>query len=70
MFGLIWLALLGLIASLNSPNRGYGPPPAVHPLPPLTPPPNPPPTYTLIRTTHDITVVVKKVVQNPAVLTS
>ena len=30
----LWLALLGFIASPNSPNRGFNPPPAAHPLPP------------------------------------
>ena len=27
----LWLALLGLTAALNNPNRGYNPPPAIHP---------------------------------------
>ena len=35
----IWLALLGLIASLNTPNRGFNPPLASHPSPPACPPP-------------------------------
>ena len=55
----LWLALLGLIASPNSPNRGFNLPPADHP-------PRPP----LIRATRDIIVVVNKVAQNPAVLAS
>ena len=38
MFGPIWLALLGLIASPNSPNEGFNPSPAFHPPPPPTPP--------------------------------
>ena len=43
----LWLALLSLIATPNSPNRGYNPPPVAHP--------------PLIHATRDITVVVKKV---------
>ena len=35
----IWLALLGLIANLNTPNRGFNPPPPSHPPPPTCPPP-------------------------------
>ena len=56
----LWLALLRLIATPNSPIGKYNPPPASHP-------PSPP-THPLIRAIRDITVVVKKVAQNPAVL--
>ena len=38
------LALLGLIVTPNSPNRGYNLPPAGHHLP--NPPPSHPPLYT------------------------
>ena len=54
----LWLALLGLIATPNSPIERCIPPPASHP-------PHP-----LICAIRDITVVVKKVAQNPAVLAS
>ena len=37
MFGPM-LALIGLIASPNSPNKGFNPPPASHSPPPPTPP--------------------------------
>ena len=57
------LALLGLIATPNSPIGRYNPPLAVHP-------PHPSPAQPLKHVIHDITVVVKKVVQNPAVLAS
>ena len=65
----LWLVLLGLIATPNSPIGRYGLPPASHPPRPLHPP-TPPPAHPLIRAIHDITVVVKKVAQNPAVLAS
>ena len=52
------LALLELIASPNSPNRGFNPSLAAHPPPPLTPTDLP-----LIRTTGDITVVVKNLLK-------
>ena len=52
----LWLALFGLIATPNSPIGRYNPPLASHP--------------PLIHGIHDITVVVKKVSQNPAVLAS
>ena len=58
----IWLALLGLIASPNSPNRGFSLPPSAHP--PLLL------THPLIHATCDIIVVVIKYTQNPAVLAS
>ena len=51
----LWLALLGHIATPNGPVGGFNPPPASHPL---------------IHAIRDITVVVKKVAQNPAVLAS
>ena len=47
-----------------SSNERYNSPPAAHPPPP--PPTHPPP----LCPTHDIPVAVKKVAQNPAVLTS
>ena len=56
--------LCRLIASPNSPNKKFNPPPAAHHSPPLTPP------HPLTHATHDITVVVKKSAQNPAVLAS
>ena len=40
----LWLALLGLIATPNSPVGWCNPPPASHPPPPPTPPPSHPPT--------------------------
>ena len=40
----LWLALLGPIASSNSPNGGFNPPPAFHPPPSPAPPACPPPT--------------------------
>ena len=48
------------------------PPPPTHSPTPTThpPPPPPPPTHPLIRAICDITVAVKKVAQNPAVLAS
>ena len=69
VFGPIWLALLGFIASSNSLNGGFNLPPAVQPSPPSTPSHSPtlPP---LICATCDFTVVVKKVAQNPALLAS
>ena len=75
----LWLALLGLVATPNSPIGRYNLLPASHPLPSTHPtplpshPPNPtplPPTHPLIHAIHDIIVVVKKVAQNPAVLVS
>ena len=51
----LWLALLGLMATPDGPVGRCGPPPASHPL---------------IHAIRDITVVVKKVAQNPAVLAS
>ena len=57
------LAPLGLIATPNSPVGRCNPPPASHP-------PTPPPPTPLIHAIRDITVVVKKVAQNPAVLAS
>ena len=64
----LWLTLLGLTASPNGPKGGFNQPPAVHPpLLPTSPFPSHPP---LIRTTHDITVVVKKVPQNSEMLAS
>ena len=33
-FGPIWLAVLGSIASQNTPNKSFNPPPAAHPPPP------------------------------------
>ena len=62
----LWLALLGLIATPNSPVGRCNPPPASHP----PPPPTPPPSHPLIHAIRDITAVVKKVAQNPAVLAS
>ena len=53
----LWLALCRLIASPNSPNKKFNPPPAAHHSPPLTPP------HPLTHATHDITVVVKKVLK-------
>ena len=53
------------VATPNSPNGRVNPPPASH----LPPPPNPP-THPFIRAIRDITVVVKKVAQNPKVLAS
>ena len=49
------------------PNGRCNPPSASHPPPP--PPPRPPP-HPLIHAIPDITVTVKKVTQNPAVLAS
>ena len=62
------LEFLGLIATPNSPNGKYNLPPAspassTHPTPF-------PPAHPLIHAICDITVVVKKVAQNPAVLAS
>ena len=34
----LWLTFLGTIASPNSPNGGFNPPPATHALPPAAPP--------------------------------
>ena len=42
----LWLALLGLIATPNSPIGRYNRPLASHPPPPPTPPPLPPTPYT------------------------
>ena len=53
----LWLTLLGVIATPNSPIRMYSPPPAARP-------------PTVLCTICDITVVLKKVAQNPAVLLS
>ena len=61
----LWPALLGHIATPNGPVGAFNPPPASHPPPPPTPP-----THPLIHAICDITVVVKKVAQNPAVLAS
>ena len=55
MFGL-WLALLGPIASPNSLNGRFSLPPASQP-----------PTHPLQHAISDITVVLKKVAENPAV---
>ena len=52
----LWLALLGLIATPNSPVGRCNPPPASHPTPL---PPRPP----LIHSIRDITVAVKKAAQ-------
>ena len=65
----LWLALLGPIATPNSPIGRCNPPPASHSSLPTTPPP-PTPAHPLIRAIRDITVVVKRVAQNPAVLAS
>ena len=84
MFGRMpWLTLFGLIGSPNSLNKGFNLLPAAHPPPSHTPflshlpithfiplPPPPPSTPFYIHATHDITVVVKKVTQNIAVLAS
>ena len=60
------MELLGLIASLNSPNGRYNQPLAAYqPLPPTSPPPTHP---QIIRATHNIKVTVKNVAHNPAVL--
>ena len=53
--------------SLNPPSASHPPPPTPQPRQPLPPPPIPHP---LIRAICDITVAVKKVAQNPAVLAS
>ena len=70
----LWLALLRLIATPNSPVGWCNPPLASHPPPPPTHPLHPPtpfpPAHPLIHAIHDVTVVVKKVAQNPAVLAS
>ena len=66
------------MATPNGPVGGFGPPPASGPPAPSTHPPNPlppptshpPPPHPLIHAIRDITVVVKKVAQNPAVLAS
>ena len=58
----IWLALLALIASPNSPNRGFNLPPSAHHLLPLTLP--------LVHATHIIIVIMIKDSQNLAVLAS
>ena len=50
------MALLELIASLNSPNGGFNPPPASHP-----PLPSPVPDHLLKHAISDITVVLKNV---------
>ena len=84
MFGLMpWLTLFGLIGSPNSPNKGFNLPPAAHPPPSHTPflshlphhrlhpsPTSPTIHPFYIHATDDITVVVKKVTQNIAVLAS
>ena len=62
---MIFLALLALIASPNTHNRGFNLPSAAHiPSPPSLP------AHALILVMCDITVDVKKVTQNPAVLAS
>ena len=61
----IWLALLGLIASPNGLNGGFNLPPAAQPSSPLTPPLPPPICATLY-----ITVIEKKVAQNSEVYVS
>ena len=59
----VWLAFLGLIASLNSLNREYDlPPPAQLFLPPSSP--------SLPHSTCDITVAVKHIAQNTKALAS
>ena len=52
----------------NSPVGSFNPPSAFHPPQPLTPPLLP--VHSLICAIRDVTVVVKKVAQNPAVLAS
>ena len=60
------LSMFGLMAGISWTHsysyRGFILPLAIHP--PL------PPAHPLIRATHNITVVVKKVAQNPAMLAS
>ena len=65
----LWLALLamGPIASPNSPNGEFNPPPASHPPPLPTHPPLHPSTHPLYRAISDITVVLRKVAENPPV---
>ena len=59
----LWLAFLGLIASLNSLNRGYNLPPPAHLfLPPSCP--------SLPHSTCDITVAMKYIAQNTEALAS
>ena len=55
------------IATPNSPIGGFNPLPASHPQAPPTPLP---PAHPLIHAIRDITVVEKKVAQNPVVLAS
>ena len=63
LWGILSMFLLHeLIASANSPNEGFNLPPAAHP--PLHLP------HPLSHFISDITVVLKKVAQNPAVLAS
>ena len=52
VFRSIRLAVLGFIASLNSPNGGFNPLPTVHPPPPPT---SPPLTHLFIHASCDIT---------------
>ena len=63
------MALLGLMASPNSPNREFNPLLAVHP-PPSHTHPLPPIYLPLILATHDTNSGCEKVAQNPAVLVS
>ena len=55
------MALLAITASSNSPNGGFNPPPVAHPAPP---PPHPLHTPLVI----NITVVMKEVARDPAVV--
>ena len=66
----LWLALLALIATPNSQIGWCNLPAASHSSPPLTPTPSHPPTPLYVQAVIHITVVVKKVAQNPAVLAS
>ena len=59
------LAFLQLITSRNTPNGGFNPPPVTHTSSSPTLP-----AHAFIHVMCDITVVVKKVTQNPAVLAS
>ena len=64
----LYIALLRHMEPPNSPVESYNPPlAALLPPPPTPPPPAHPP---FIRAIYDITAVVKKVAQNPAVLAS
>ena len=64
-----WCFLDSYIDTLNSPNRRYNLPLAVHP-PPTTYPNPLPSIHPLIHDTCDIIVAAKMVSQNPAVLAS